>query len=73
MLPHQVGIAVGIANTRGPDSIEALQKELAGDVTPLALQDATKAEVVILEIPFARTRRWLARAHSRPTRSWSTP
>ena len=47
------GIAVGIANTRGPESIEALQKELAGYVTPLSLQDAIKADVVILAIPFA--------------------
>ncbi|MEO6280104.1 NAD(P)-binding domain-containing protein [Roseateles sp.] len=47
------GIAVGIANTRGPDSIEALKNEFAGYVTPLSLQDAIKADVVILAIPFA--------------------
>ena len=47
------GIAVGIANTRGPESIEPLQKELAGYVTALSLQDAVKADVVILAIPFS--------------------
>jgi predicted dinucleotide-binding enzyme len=47
------GIAVGIANARGPQSIEALEKELAGYVTALSLQDALKADVVILAIPFA--------------------
>ena len=46
------GIAVGVANTRGPDSIETLEKELAGYVTALTLQEAVKADVVILAIPF---------------------
>ncbi|MCU7369933.1 NAD(P)-binding domain-containing protein [Paucibacter sp. O1-1] len=47
------GIAVGVANARGPDSIEALEKEFAGYVTTQSLQDAVKADVVILAIPFA--------------------
>ncbi|CAM5781125.1 NADPH-dependent F420 reductase [Rhizobacter fulvus] len=47
------GIAVGVANARGPESIQALEKELAGYVTALSLQDAVKADVVILAIPFA--------------------
>ena len=47
------GIAVGIANARGPESIASLQKELAGYVTALTLQEAVKADVVILAIPFA--------------------
>lgn len=46
------GIAVGIANTRGADSIAALAAELGSTVTPMSLQDAIKAEVVILAIPF---------------------
>ena len=49
------GIAVGIANARGPESIESLQKELAGYVTALTLQESVKADVVILAIPFAAT------------------
>jgi 8-hydroxy-5-deazaflavin:NADPH oxidoreductase len=47
------GIAVGIANTRGPASIESLENELPGHVTALTLQEAVKADVVILAIPFA--------------------
>lgn len=47
------GIAVGVANARGPHSIEALEKELAGYVTAQSLQDAVRADVVILAIPFA--------------------
>lgn len=47
------GIAVGVANSRGPTSIEALETEFAGYVTALSLQDAVKADVVILAIPFA--------------------
>lgn len=47
------GIAVGIANSRGRESIEPLEKELAGYVSALSLQDAVKADVVILAVPFA--------------------
>jgi predicted dinucleotide-binding enzyme len=47
------GIAVGVSNTRGPDSIETLEKELSGYVTASTLQDAVKADVVILAVPFS--------------------
>lgn len=46
------GIAVGIANTRGPDSLAALATELGEKITPMALQDALKADVVVLAVPF---------------------
>lgn len=46
------GIAVSIANTRGVDSLAELAKELGDHVTPVALEDALKAEVVILAVPF---------------------
>jgi predicted dinucleotide-binding enzyme len=46
------GIAVGIANTRGPDSIAPLAKELGDKLVPLTLEDALKADVVILAVPF---------------------
>jgi len=46
------GIAVNIANTRGVDSLAELAKELGDQVTPVALEDALKAEVVILAVPF---------------------
>ncbi len=47
------GIAVGMANTRGPGSIETLEKELSGYVVALTLADAVKADVVILAVPFS--------------------
>jgi predicted dinucleotide-binding enzyme len=47
------GIAVGVANTRGPDTLETLEEELAGYVTALTVQDAVKADVVILAVPFS--------------------
>lgn len=46
------GITVGIANTRGPVSIAPLANELGPKVVALELQEALKAEVVILAVPF---------------------
>lgn len=46
------GITVGIANTRGPDSIASMAKELGDKVVPLTLQEALKADVIILAVPF---------------------
>ena len=46
------GIAVGIANTRGPDSIASIAKDLGDKVVPLTLPDALKADVIILAVPF---------------------
>lgn len=43
------GIAVGIANTRGPDSIA---RDLGAGVVPLSLADALAADVIILAVPF---------------------
>ena len=45
-------INVVIANTRGPDSLAALAKELGSYVTPQTIQFAVKADVVILAAPF---------------------
>jgi predicted dinucleotide-binding enzyme len=46
------GIAVDIANTRGPDTLAALVAELGANVTAVALQKALEADVVILAVPF---------------------
>jgi predicted dinucleotide-binding enzyme len=46
------GIPVGIANTRGPDSLAELASELGSNVTALSLQDAIKADFIILAVPF---------------------
>jgi 8-hydroxy-5-deazaflavin:NADPH oxidoreductase len=45
------GIAVGIANTHGPDSIEAVAKQLGTKVAAMTLQDASSADVIILAVP----------------------
>ena len=45
-------ITVGIANTRGPDSIASLANDLGGKVVPQTLQEALKADVIILAVPF---------------------
>ncbi len=47
------GIVVGIANTRGPASVAALAQELGEHVKPMSLQEAVKADVVILAVPFS--------------------
>jgi predicted dinucleotide-binding enzyme len=46
------GIPVGMANTRGPDSIAALAKELGQGIAPVALSEALKADVIFLAVPF---------------------
>ena len=48
----RAGIDVAIANTRGPDTLAALAKELGEKVTPKTLQEALKADIVIFAIPF---------------------
>lgn len=45
-------IPVGIANTRGPDSIVPLVKGLGDAITPLALDEALKADIIFLAVPF---------------------
>ncbi|MCF7533705.1 NADPH-dependent F420 reductase [Pseudomonas petrae] len=45
-------VPVSIANTRGPASITPLVKEFDGTVTPLAMQDALQADVIVLAVPF---------------------
>jgi predicted dinucleotide-binding enzyme len=47
------GIAVSIANSRGPDSISDLVKALGPTVSATSLLGALSAETVILAIPFA--------------------
>lgn len=47
------GIAVSLANTRGPDSNSDLARKLGPAVTAASLQDALSADVVIFAVPFA--------------------
>ena len=60
------GIPVGIANTRGPDTLATLAEEMGAAVVPLTLNDALDADVVILAVPF---RAHAAIAAARP--DWS--
>ncbi len=59
------GIPVGIANTRGPASLSPLVKELGDKVEPLTLQDALKADVIFLAIPF-----WSHRDIAKASSTW---
>jgi hypothetical protein len=45
-------IEVAIANTRGPETLASLTKELGRSVVPQSIQDAYKAAVIFLAIPF---------------------
>ena len=47
------GIDVVIGNTRGPDSLEPLRKELGPHIVPRTLEEAVKADIVILAVPFS--------------------
>ena len=57
------GMAVTIANTRGPDSMLEFAEELGAAVTPASLQDALDADAVLLAVPFA-AHRTIAQARS---------
>jgi hypothetical protein len=46
-------IEVAIANTRGPETLASLAKELGRSVVPQSIQDAYKAAVIFLAIPFS--------------------
>lgn len=46
------GIPVSIANSRGATSLSALASELGNNVTAVSLEDALRAEVIILAVPF---------------------
>ncbi len=59
------GVAVGIANTRGPDSLGAITRDLGSKVLPQTLQQALEAEVIILAVPF-----WAHRDVAEAARSW---
>ncbi|MEH2252045.1 NADPH-dependent F420 reductase [Nostoc sp.] len=45
-------IEVGIANTRGPETLASLKKELGPSVHPQSIQDAFDAEIIFLAVPF---------------------
>lgn len=59
------GISVGVANTRSPDTIAPIVEELGDKVVPLTLQEALKADVIILAVPF-----WSHRDVAKAAETW---
>jgi 8-hydroxy-5-deazaflavin:NADPH oxidoreductase len=47
------GITIAIANTRGPDSLAPLRKQLNNHIIPQTLEAALQADIVILAAPFS--------------------
>ena len=45
-------IEVAIANSRGPETLSSLAKELGPSVHPQSIQDASEAEMIFLAVPF---------------------
>jgi predicted dinucleotide-binding enzyme len=45
-------IEVGVANSRGPETLVSLKEELGPSVFPQSIQDAHKAEIIFLAVPF---------------------
>lgn len=48
----QKNIEVALANSRGPETLASLTKELGASVSPLSVQDAAEAEMIFLAVPF---------------------
>ncbi len=46
------GIDIAIANTKGPESLAGLVRELGSNVTPVTASEVLQADVVILAVPF---------------------
>jgi len=62
----RAGIEVSIANTRGPETIQPLVKELGATVKARTLEDALEADIVFLAIPFVAVERF-----ARIRKDWS--
>ena len=48
----QKHLEVALANSRGPETLADLKKELGPSVSPRAVQDAAEAEMIFLAVPF---------------------
>jgi 8-hydroxy-5-deazaflavin:NADPH oxidoreductase len=46
-------IEVGVANSRGSETLAALTKELGPSIFPQSIQEAFKAEMIFLAVPFS--------------------
>lgn len=49
----KAGVEVRVANTRGPESIDALREKYGSNIVAADLSEALQADVVILALPFS--------------------
>lgn len=49
----QKNIEVALANSRGPETLASLAKEIGSSVFPQSAQDAIAAQIIFLAVPFA--------------------
>lgn len=49
----QKNIEVALANSRGPETLTSLAKEIGSSIIPQSAQDAIAAEIIFLAVPFA--------------------
>jgi 3-hydroxypropanoate dehydrogenase len=54
----RAGVEVGIANTRGPESLRPLTETLGSGVHAVTLEEALRSEVIFLAIPFPAVERF---------------
>ncbi|WP_298909619.1 NADPH-dependent F420 reductase [uncultured Nostoc sp.] len=47
------GIEVAVANSRGPETLASLTKELGATILPKDIETALQAEIIFLAVPFA--------------------
>lgn len=50
----RAGVAATIANSRGAESLAALREELGPLITPVGIEEAAKADVVFLAVPWSK-------------------
>jgi NADP oxidoreductase coenzyme F420-dependent len=62
-------IEVAIANSRGPETLASLRDELGPSVFPQSIQDAYKAGMIFLAVPFPLTRMLRSNSSSGTARS----
>jgi predicted dinucleotide-binding enzyme len=48
----RAGIAIALANTRGPEAVEPVAKELGGKVAAKSLDKALEADIIFFAVPF---------------------
>jgi predicted dinucleotide-binding enzyme len=52
----RVQLEVAIANSRGPQTLASLQKQLGPNIVPQSVEGASRAEIIFLAVPFREFR-----------------